>query len=181
MHNQRKRGRHSMLGTIGLILPAVTLAATSSVFGALGAQAKASAKQEEIFPHLDPALSLLKQAQSELQKGASDFGGHRETALQHVNAGVADVQTAIDTYLKEHPSPGVRNTVPLEPVPVKPGDPYPHMDNALRLLQKAESHLNAAWSIYKGKREEALEQVKIAIAEIQKGEAYYSAQHPTKK
>jgi hypothetical protein len=181
MHNQRKRGRHSMLGTIGLILPAVTLAATSSVFGALGAQAKAPAKQEEIFPHMDPALSLLKQAQSELQKGASDFGGHRETALQHVNGAISNVQTAIDTFLKEHPAPGVRNAVPLEPVPVKPGDPYPHMDNALRLLQKAQTHLNEAWHQYHGKREAALNEVNAAIAEIQKGEEYYRAHNPPKK
>lgn len=179
MHNQRERGRHSMLCTIGLMLPLVTLTTTSGL-GA-GTQAKTAAKSEEVFPHMDPALSLLKQAQSELQKGASEFGGHREAALQHVDAAVADVQTAIDTFLKEHPSPGVRNAVPLEPVPAKPGDPFPHMDNALRLLQKAETHLNAAWHQYKGKREAALNHVKAAVAEIQKGEQYYRAQHPTKK
>lgn len=179
MYNQRERGRHSMLRTIGLILPAVTLAATSSVFGALAAQAKTPQKQEEVFPHMDPALSLLKQAQSELQKGAGDFGGHRETALQHVNGALAAVQTAIDTYMKQHPM-AVRNTVPLEPVPAKPGDPYPHMDNALRLLQKAQTHLNEAERLYHGEREEALNHVNAAIAEIQKGEAYYRA-HPTKK
>lgn len=181
MHNQRKYRRVSLVHSIGLILPTLALAAAGSGFGAEAAQAKTPEKQGEAFPHLDPALSLLKQAGSELQQGASDFGGHREAALQHVNAAISDVQTAINTFLKEHPS-AVSNEIPSEPLPAaKPGDPFPHMDNALRLLQKAATHLNAAWHQYKGKREAALEQVNMAIAEIQKGEGYYRAQHPTKK
>jgi len=182
MRNQRNYRRVSLVHSIGLILPTLALAAAGSVSGALWAQAKAPAKQEEIFPNMDPALSLLKQAQSELQKGAEDFGGHRETALQHVNAALTDVQTAIDTFLKEHPTPaGVRNVVPLEPVPAKPGDPFPHMDNALRLLQKAQAHLSAAWHQYHGKEKDALIHVNAAIAEVQKGEEYYRAHNPAKK
>jgi hypothetical protein len=177
MHNQREGKRQSVLGAVGLILPMVTLAATSRVFSASGAQAKAAGKQEEVFPHMDPALSLLKQAQSELQKGGSEFGGHRESALQHVGTALGDVQSAIDSYMKDHPM-AVRNTVPLEPVPAKPGDPYPHMDNALRLLQKTQAHLNAAEHLYHGKREDALNNVNAAIAEIQKGEEYYRAHPP---
>jgi hypothetical protein len=177
MYNLRERRRHFLLRTFGFILPVVTLAATSGVFGVLAAQAKTPQKQEEVFPHMDPALSLLKQAQSELQKGGSEFGGHRESALQHVSTALGDVQSAIDSYMKDHPT-AVRNTVPLEPVPAKPGDPYPHMDNALRLLQKTQAHLNAAEHLYHGKREDALNHVNAAIAEIQKGEEYYRAHPP---
>jgi hypothetical protein len=178
MNRQRECGRYSLLRTIRLILPLVTLAFTSGAFGA-AAGVKAPQKQEEVFPHLDPALSLLKQAQSELQKAAGEFGGHRESALQHVGAAVNLTQTAIDTYMKEHPT-AVHNIVPPEPVPTKPGDPYPHMDNALRLLQKAQAHLNAAEHLYHGKRAEALNEVNAAIAEIQKGEEYFQAHKPTK-
>jgi len=181
MHTQREGRRHSLLYSIRLMLPLMTLTFTSSAFGAAAQGAKAPQKPAEELPHMDPALSLLKQAQSELEKGASEFGGHREAALQHVNTAVSLTQSAIDTFLKEHPS-AVHNEIPPETLPAaKPGDPFPHMDNARQLLQKAATHLNAAWHQYHGKREEALNHVNAAITEIQKGEAYYRAQHPAKK
>jgi hypothetical protein len=178
MNDRDECGRYSLLRTIRLILLLVTLPFTSGAFAAAGG-ARAPQKQAEALPNMDPALSLLKQAQSELQKGASEFGGHREAALQHVSTAVSLTQSAIDTFMKEHPT-AVHNVIPPEPVPTKPGDPFPHMDNALRLLQKAQTHLNEAFHQYHGKREEALNHVNAAIAEIQKGEEYARA-HATKK
>jgi hypothetical protein len=74
MHNECQRKRQSVLAAGGLILPAVILATTSSAFGAVGAQAKAPEKQEMVFGHMDPALSLLKQTQGELQNRNGQHG-----------------------------------------------------------------------------------------------------------
>ena len=159
----------SFLSTRKVVLLSSIGIAFITLSGALIAaqHAKAAPKEGTVFPHMDAAMGYLKAAQTELQQAEPVFAGHREKALTHVNAAMTDVQKSIDTYLAAHPE-ATRNQITPE-TPSTSGTRYPHMDGALKLLQQAETHLNEAWKIYAGKRVEALDETKAAIAEIQAG------------
>jgi hypothetical protein len=48
-------------------------------------------------PHMQAALGALNTARSELQAGATNKGGHRVAALNHVNAAIVEVEAGIAT------------------------------------------------------------------------------------
>jgi hypothetical protein len=50
--------------------------------------------------HMKAARSLLEQARQELQAATPDKGGHRERAIQQINAAIEQVQRGID-YARE--------------------------------------------------------------------------------
>jgi hypothetical protein len=124
---------------------------------------------------MDQALAYLRAAQKQLQEAEPWFGGHREKALEHVGTAIADVQSGIAEYMAKHPS-GTRNEINPDTIEVKMG--Y-HFEEAIRLTQQAQEELNKASSIFYGKREAALNEVKAATNEMQAGVAYYRA-HPHK-
>ena len=46
-------------------------------------------------PHMQGALHALQNAEEQLEKADHDKGGHRERALEHVKAAIAEVQQGI--------------------------------------------------------------------------------------
>lgn len=165
MQNQRQ----SFLSNGRLVLLALAALALLTAGSALGApqQHAKGGKEAVVFPHMDAAMGYLKAALTELQQGEPVFAGHREKAIQHVNAAMADAQKGMDAYLAAHPNEPRNQTVPETPSTA--GKQFPHMEGALKLLQQAEVHLNEAWRQYGGKRVGALDETKAAIAEIQTG------------
>ena len=181
MRNEQKSWLSFIAGEALLTLFGLSLLAHSGLrgmaFQAAKAPAKKGAPQEEVlFPHMDRALAHLRAAQHQLQEAKPWFGGHREKALEHVNVAIADVQAGITEYMAKHPST-TRNEINPENIEVKMG--Y-HYGEAQRLIQQAQEELNKAAPIFYGKREDALNQVKAALAEMKEGAAYYNA-HPHNK
>ncbi|HEV2381259.1 MAG TPA: hypothetical protein VG206_15880 [Terriglobia bacterium] len=164
MQNQRQ----SFLSNGRLVLLALAALALLTVASALGAPQHAKGgKEAVVFPHMDAAMGYLKAALTELQQGEPVFAGHREKAIQDVNAAIADAQKAMDAYLAAHPNAPRNQAVPETPSTA--GKQFPHMEGALKLLQQAEVHFNEALRIYDGKRVGGLDETKAAIAEIQTG------------
>jgi len=181
MSIQRKGWLSLIAGGALLTLSNLTMFAASGFVGTAAQGAKgtpkaASSKEEAMFPHMDQALAYLRAAQREVREAEPVFGGHRENALGHVNAAIDDVQAGINEYMAKHPS-ATRNQVNPDTIEVKMGYHFPE---ALRLTQQAQTELNRAESVYYGKREAALNDVKAAIAEMQAGLEYYKARHPQK-
>lgn len=46
-------------------------------------------------PHMEAALRALQNAEEQLNKAEHDKGGHREKALDHVRAAIAEVKEGI--------------------------------------------------------------------------------------
>jgi hypothetical protein len=165
------------LFVVGTLLGLAVFAATGSKgIGVQAAKAparKATPQEEATFPHMDQALAYLGAAKRELQEAKPWFGDHREKALDHVNAAIKDVQSGIDEYMAKHPS-ATRNQINPDTIEVKMGH---HFSEAQRLTQQSLDELNKASAIFYGKRDEALNEIKAAIAEMQAGDAYYKA-HP---
>ncbi len=46
-------------------------------------------------PHMENALHALQNAEEQLNKAEHDKGGHREKALEHVRAAIAEVREGI--------------------------------------------------------------------------------------
>ncbi|HLQ50848.1 MAG TPA: hypothetical protein VK129_05075 [Terriglobales bacterium] len=46
-------------------------------------------------PHMQAALDAMKQAQEHLQQAEHDKGGHREKALMHLKAAIAQVEAGM--------------------------------------------------------------------------------------
>src|SRR5690348_13262447 len=92
--------RSPILPRILLILSAAVLVWTAPGDGAkAGQQEGPSGKERMIFPHMDAALGLLQQAQNQLEHAEPAFYGHRVKAMEHVKAGIVDLQTGINDYL----------------------------------------------------------------------------------
>lgn len=69
---------------------AIAVAATIALHaGNAGAQTGANQ------PHMQAALAALTTARAELHAGASNKGGHRVKAIEHVNAAITEVQAGI--------------------------------------------------------------------------------------
>lgn len=171
------------VGGVLFTLSVLTVSATTGSKGMAMQGAKAGSKsaapkekEEVMFPHMDQALAYLRAAQRQLREAEPWFGGHREKAIDHIGPAIEDVQAGIAEYIAKHPS-AIRNEINPDTIEVKMG--Y-HLDEALRLTQQAQEELNKASSIFFGKREAALNEVKAAITEMQAGVAYYRA-HPHNK
>lgn len=52
-------------------------------------------------PHMKAALELLEKAQNQLEKATADKGGHRQKAMDHVKAAMAEVKQGI-AFDKSH-------------------------------------------------------------------------------
>ena len=67
-----------------------------AVFAAMNAT---SMKADQ--PHMQRALELLRQARAELQAGSPTKGGHRQTAVEHINRAIDQIEKGI-SYDRQH-------------------------------------------------------------------------------
>jgi hypothetical protein len=52
-------------------------------------------------PHMQRALELLRQARAEIQAASATKGGHRTTAVEHINRAIDQVEKGI-LYDRQH-------------------------------------------------------------------------------
>jgi len=131
-------------------------------------------------PALDQGQKLIVEAQNQLSQGATDFGGHRVNAINHLKQALEEIQAA-RSYYAAHPKPE-----PPQPVPALQETPpgsvkYPHLDSARSLLVKAYDELNRGNTDFGGHRVKAMGHVKDAIGEIDQARAYAQSHQPPKK
>jgi hypothetical protein len=108
-------------------------------------------------PFMRAARADLMTARSELQKATPDKGGHRVKALQLVNQAIAQVNAGM-AFDRQH------NHATYSAAPDQP-----HMTAALAALESARNNLDHATSDKGGHRARALDIIKDAIDEVNKG------------
>ena len=102
--------------------------------------------------------SILCAAALLLTSATADKGGHRNRALEHVNAAITEVAAGI-RFDRRHEEEGA-------------APDQPRMQAALDRLQSARSNLEAASDDKGGHRVKALDHVNKAIEEVKKGIGY---------
>jgi hypothetical protein len=133
-----------------------------AAFVLLGSVAIAAAVPDQ--PYMQAARANLQTARSELQRAASDKGGHRVAAIAIVNNAIAEVNAGI-AFDRRH-----NHASSLTPEVWFAGAPdQPHMQNALNALENAKDNLNRASADKGGHRVKALDYVRDAIDEVKKG------------
>src|SRR5689334_7232600 len=108
-------------------------------------------------PFMRAARADLMTAKSELQKATPDKGGHRVKAIELVNQAIAQVNAGM-AFDRQH------NHATLSAAPDQP-----HMTAALAALQSARNNLDHATADKGGHRARAIDLIKDAIDEVNKG------------
>lgn len=119
------------------------------------------------------ALSDLRTAQQFLKKATADKGGHRQNALDIVARAITAVNNGI-AYDRQNPNdrPRRRNEVdPFENNFRAAADQY-NMQQAKNFLESALGNLQKATADKGGYREQAMDLVREAIGQTQKGIDY---------
>jgi uncharacterized protein YigA (DUF484 family) len=57
-------------------------------------------KERERHPEIDAAITHLREAKRNLEHAAHDFGGHRVTALKHVDEALEECRLALESDKK---------------------------------------------------------------------------------
>lgn len=119
-------------------------------------------------PLMQAALKNLRQAQTALGKATADKGGHRVKAEGLVARAMAEVNAGI-AY--DRATPGDRPKRKRNDLAVFAAD-QPFMQQAKDNLQQALNNLQNATADKGGHRENAINLVREALAEVQKGIEY---------
>ena len=137
-----------MKSTKSILCAAALLLASAAVYAATPDQ-----------PRMQAARADLQAARAQLRNATADKGGHRNRALEHVEAALSQVAAGI-RFDRHHDEEAT-------PLPDQP-----HMQAALDKLQGARSNLEAATDDKGGHRVKALEHVNKAIDEVKRGIEY---------
>lgn len=125
-------------------------------------------------PHMTAARNDLNKADTSLRKATADKGGHRNRALTLISQAIASVNAGI-AYDKTHLTPKGRGRRTSEFLPVNfaaASPDQPHMQAAKDHLQDALNSLQKASADKGGHRERAMDLVREAISEVNKGIAF---------
>lgn len=125
-------------------------------------------------PRMFAAREDLENAMKYLKKATADKGGHRQNAMNLVSDAISSVNKGIE-YDRNNYTPGRRRTNEFAEtnfVPVIAFGDQPNMEKARSYLNSALGNLNRASADKGGYREQALRQVRDAIAEVNAGIEY---------
>ena len=115
-------------------------------------------------PFMQSARADLQTAKRELQAALPDKGGHRAKAIELVNSAIAEVNAGI-AYDRRH-----NHASPLTLEKLFGGMPdQPHMERAKLALESAKNNLDKASPDKGGHRAKAIDLVKDAIDQVNKG------------
>jgi len=123
-----------------------------AIFMLLGMVAIAGAVPDQ--PYMEAARADLQKAKAELQLAMRDKGGHRAKASSLVSSAIGEVNAGI-AYARRHSHAVVPD--------------QPHMQAALDALTSARDNLDKAEPDKGGHRAKAIEYVRAAIDQVQKG------------
>src|SRR5262249_6266261 len=123
-------------------------------------------------PRMQAALQALQQAQGEANAASPNKGGHREKALEHINAAIAAVNSGMQ-YAAAHANDVGEAEGPAEPEPVdeevKGAGDQPHMANAVVSLREARKQVKEAKHDKGGYRKTAMVEINEAIKQLMEG------------
>jgi hypothetical protein len=114
------------------------------------------------FEHMHKALVSLREGRKQLEDAEDVFKGHREEALDHVDHAIKQVEDGLREQGEKIDDVAVTPAkTPLD------DERFPHLRRALDRLHDAREQLQAAEDVFKGHRDEALEQTNKAIQQIE--------------
>lgn len=118
-------------------------------------------------PFMRAAKTNLNQAKANLNKATADKGGHRNKALGLVKDAIDQVEKGIKFDRRNGSEDFDVNQIFVDSEPASPDQPF--MQRAKDNLQQSLSNLNKATADKGGHRNKAIDLVKEAIAEVNKG------------
>jgi chromosome segregation ATPase len=110
------------------------------------------------------AMASLRDAREELRQAEDVFKGHRQDAIDHVEAAIKAIQDGLEEqHDGEAALPaGLPSVANLD-------ERYPHMHHALERLKDAKGELENAEAIFGGHRDEAISRTDKAIKQVEDG------------
>jgi hypothetical protein len=117
------------------------------------------------YPHMHHAMASLRDARKDLDVAEDIFKGHKQDAIDHVEAAIKTIQVG----LKEQHDEEAALPSAVSSARNLGDDSYPHMRHALDRLKDAKTELEAADHIFAGHRDEAISHVDKAIKQIEDG------------
>ena len=129
---------------------------------ALGLLAAGRASAEPKHPHMHRALHEMREAHKELKEARHDFGGHREKALEALDAAIKETIKALEAVGDEFkgwtPKKGAYDGYKN----------HPHLRHALHEMREAHKQLKEASNNFGGHKEKALKDLDLAIRQVEK-------------
>ncbi|MEJ7625134.1 MAG: hypothetical protein WKF34_14170 [Pyrinomonadaceae bacterium] len=124
-------------------------------------------------PNMTAARNDLNKANTSLRKASADKGGHRNNAMTLVSRAIAAVNDGI-AYDRTHLTPGKRGrrNSAIDETALGSYPDQPNMQAAKNHLQSALNNLQRASADKGGHRERAIDLVRDAISEVNKGIAF---------
>jgi tetratricopeptide (TPR) repeat protein len=120
------------------------------------------ASAEPKYPHLHHALYEMKEAHKQLKEAGHDFGGHRERALEGLDAAIRQTEKALeaigDPYHGYTPREGTYHEYKN----------FVHLRHSVVEMKEARRELKEAPHDYKGHRDEAIRFLDYAIEQVDK-------------
>jgi len=107
------------------------------------------------------ALHEMREARGELRTAAHNFGGHREKALEAVNASIRQIEEALRAV-----GDNVKGIAPAGEV-YKRYKHHPHIHYAIEATREARAFMLAAKHDFKGHREAAIRDMDVALDQLQ--------------
>jgi hypothetical protein len=159
-----KRMNRSLMTALiaGGLCGGMGLAQAGSVFNATGVQRLDDEHWKH--PHMHHALESLREARKDLDDAEDIFHGHKQDAVDHVDAAIKAAQLGLKEQNDETVLPDAM------PPASKLADPsYPHLRHALERLKDAKTELESADKVFGGRRDEAISHTDRAIKQIEDG------------
>jgi hypothetical protein len=122
-------------------------------------------------PNMVAARADLNIAKRELMVATHNKGGHRAKAIEYINAAIVQINKGI-AYSRRNNHAQITTSNELFASPTAPDQP--HMRAALDSLKSAKGKLENAANDKGGHRVKAIELIKLAIDEVNKGIAVAS-------
>jgi hypothetical protein len=113
------------------------------------------------YYHIHHAMHELKEARVELKESRHDFGGHRELALQAVDAAFYQLDRCLEAAGERYV--GFRVEVGI----YRGYEHHPHLQHALRELKEARIQLSESRHNFGGHRDQAIRDLDYAIVQIE--------------
>ena|SRR5579871_1114489 len=121
------------------------------------------ASAEPKYPHLHQALYEMKEAHKQLKEAGHDFGGHRERALEGLDAAIRQTEKC----LREVGDPYHEDFRPREGVYHEYKN-FVHLRHSVVEMKEARHALKDAPHDFKGHRDEAIRFLDYAIEQCEK-------------
>jgi hypothetical protein len=113
-------------------------------------------------PRLHEALYEMREAHKELKEASNTFGGHKEKALEALDAAIRQTEKALeavgDPYKSFTPAKGV----------YEPYKDFKHLRHGLDRMRIAVKELRDAQGNFGGHRDAAVKDLEIAITQVEK-------------